>query len=184
MIVLDSSVLVGIIRSEDEAERFLDLLAANDYTISAPTLVETRAWCAMNLTTQSSRWLEDYLSTDRATVAPFGRDMADIASREFATFGKASGHPAKLNFGDCMAYAVATALRAPLLFKGGDFGRTDVLAHPSSSARDRRRERARLSATAGAHGSVAASAVDHRGGQRRSRFRRPGAASRDSVRRR
>jgi ribonuclease VapC len=47
-------------------------------------------------------------------------------------FGKASGHPAKLNFGDCMAYAVAVALRAPLLFKGRDFGQTDVMAHPAS----------------------------------------------------
>jgi ribonuclease VapC len=45
---------------------------------------------------------------------------------------RASTHPAKLNFDDCMAYAVSSALRAPLLFKGCDFGRTDVMAHPAS----------------------------------------------------
>jgi ribonuclease VapC len=58
--------------------------------------------------------------------------MADAASRAFAAFGRASGHPARLNFGDCMAYAVSAILQAPLLFKGGDFGLTDVLAHAAS----------------------------------------------------
>jgi ribonuclease VapC len=58
--------------------------------------------------------------------------MADAASRAFVTFGRASGHPAKLNFGDCMAYAVSAVLEAPLLFKGRDFGHTDVMAHPAS----------------------------------------------------
>jgi ribonuclease VapC len=50
----------------------------------------------------------------------------------FDRFSRASGHPARLNFGDCMAYAVAAVMRAPLLFKGGDFGLTDVMAHPAS----------------------------------------------------
>ena len=58
--------------------------------------------------------------------------MADVASQAFATFGKASGHSAKLNFGDCMAYAVSKLMREPLLFRGGDFGQTDVMAHPAS----------------------------------------------------
>jgi ribonuclease VapC len=58
--------------------------------------------------------------------------MADAASGAFATFGRASGHPAKLNFGDCMAYAVSAVLREPLLFKGRDFALTDVMAHPAS----------------------------------------------------
>lgn len=132
MIVLDSSVLVGIIKGEEDAEQLLDLLASEAWAVGAPTLVETRAWCVINLATRTSRWLEEFIDTDGVSVVPFGREMADIASRAFATFGKASGHPAKLNFGDCMAYAVAVALRAPLLFKGGDFGATDVTAHPAS----------------------------------------------------
>lgn len=130
--VLDSSVLVGIIKGEEDAEQLLDLLVSEASAVGAPTLVEARAWCAINLATRSSRWLEDFIEADGVSVVPFGREMADIASRAFAMFGKASGHPAKLNFGDCMAYAVAVALRAPLLFKGGDFGRTDVMVHPAS----------------------------------------------------
>jgi ribonuclease VapC len=135
MIVLDSSILVAIIKGEQGCDRLLDLLAAEDCAIGAPTLVEARAWCAMNLAGRTSRWLEEFINGDGVSVVPFGRDMADVASRAFASFGRASGHPAKLNFGDCMAYAVSVVMRAPLLFKGEDFGRTDVMAHPASIRR-------------------------------------------------
>ena len=132
MIVLDSSVLVGIIKSERDSERFLDLLAGEECAIGAPTLVETRLWCAANLADQASRWLEDFVNGAEVSVLPFSRAMADVASRAFVLYGRASGHPAKLNFGDCLAYAVSAVMRAPLLFRGGDFGHTDVLAHPAS----------------------------------------------------
>jgi ribonuclease VapC len=132
MIVLDSSILVGIIKGEEGSDRLLGVLSIEDCAIGAPTLVETRAWCATNLADRSSRWLEEFVDGQGVSVIPFGRDMADVASEAFATFGRASGHPAKLNFGDCMAYAVASALRAPLLFKGNDFNQTDVMAHPAS----------------------------------------------------
>jgi len=133
MIVLDSSILVAIIKGEQGSEQLLDLLITDDCAIGAPTLVETRAWCAMNLTGHTSRWLEDFVAVQSVSVIPFGRTMADVASKAFVTFGRGSGHPARLNFGDCMAYAVAKELRAPLLFKGDDFGSTDVIAHPASS---------------------------------------------------
>ena len=132
MIVLDSSILVGIIKLEADCEPLIDLLDGEQCTIGAPTLVETRAWCAMNMTGRISRWLEAYVDGEGVSVVPFSRQMADVASRAFLAYGRASGHPAKLNFGDCMAYAVSAAMRAPLLFKGGDFPRTDVLAHPAS----------------------------------------------------
>lgn len=132
MIVLDSSILVGIIKAEQGSDRFLDLLAAENCVIGAPTLVEARAWCAMNLSGRTSRWLEDFINGEGVSIVPFSREMADVASQAFAVFGRASEHPAKLNFGDCMAYAVSAVMRAPLLFKGGDFGETDVMAHPAS----------------------------------------------------
>lgn len=130
--MLDSSILVGIVRGEPEARGLLELLETEECTIGAPTLVETRLWCSVNLTTGSSDWLEDFIDAGPGTVIPFSRDMADAASRAFRSFGRATGHPARLNFGDCMAYAVSAVMRAPLLFKGGDFGRTDVMAHPAS----------------------------------------------------
>ncbi len=132
MTALDSSVLVGIIKGEPDAERLLPLLASEAWVVGAPTLVETRAWCAINLPARVSRWLEAAIETEGVSVVPFGRDMADIAARAFAMFGEAGLHPARLNFGACMAYAVAVSLRAPLRFKGRDFGQTDVPAHPAS----------------------------------------------------
>jgi ribonuclease VapC len=132
VIVLDSSILVGIIKGEEDVEKLLDLLAGEECAIGTPTLVETRAWCTINLATGSSRWLEQFIDTGPGAIIPFSLEMADAASRAFAAFGRASGHPARLNFGDSMAYAVSAILQAPLLFKGGDFGLTDVLAHPAS----------------------------------------------------
>jgi len=132
MIVVDSSILVAIIKFEPSARQLLEILTAEDGVVGAPTLVETRMWCATNLPERSSFWLEGFIERQGMSVIPFGREMADIASYAFVTFGRTSGHPAKLNFGDCMAYAVSAALRAPLLFKGNDFGQTDVMAHPAS----------------------------------------------------
>ena len=51
---------------------------------------------------------------------------AKVGAEAFRKFGKGSGHPAKLNFGDCFAYALAKQLDAPLLYKGDDFAQTDV----------------------------------------------------------
>jgi ribonuclease VapC len=132
VIVLDSSILVGIIKGEKDAEKLLDLLAGEESVIGTPTLVETRAWCTINLAAGTSAWLEHFIGAGPGAIVPFSREMADAANRAFAAFGRASGHPARLNFGDCMAYAVSAILQAPLLFKGGDFGLTDVLAHPAS----------------------------------------------------
>ncbi len=132
MIVLDSSVLVAIIKGERETERLLEILAGEESAIGTPTLVEARAWCTINLPARFSRWLEHFVDGGPVSIIPFTREMADAASSAFARFGTTSGHAAKLNFGDCMTYAVSAILRAPLLFKGGDFGSTDVTIHPAS----------------------------------------------------
>jgi ribonuclease VapC len=132
MIVLDSSVLVAVINREKEAEALLLTFATDECAIGAPTLIETRIWCMTNLPGRSSVWFEEFIDHPRRSIVSFSRGMADIASRAFAAFGRRSGHPARLNFGDCMAYAVATIMKAPLLFKGSDFDLTDVLAHPAS----------------------------------------------------
>jgi ribonuclease VapC len=107
VIVLDSSVLVGIIRGEPDAVALLDLLESDECAMGAPTLVEARMWCSVNLTTRLSEWLEHFIETGPGTVVPFSREMADLASQAYRTFGRGSGHSAGLNFGDCLAYAVS-----------------------------------------------------------------------------
>ena len=131
MIVLDSSVLVGIIKSEPDAERLLDVLAEEECAIGAPTLVETRAWCSVNLTGRRSRWLEHLVQSGHGAVVPFSREMADAAGA-FDRFGGASGHPARLNFGDCMALPYRPSCAPRCCSRAGIVGQTDVMAHPAS----------------------------------------------------
>jgi len=57
---------------------------------------------------------------------PVTEAQARIAREAYRDFGRGSGHPARLNFGDCFAYALAKAMDEPLLFKGEDFTRTDI----------------------------------------------------------
>jgi len=64
----------------------------------------------------------------RIVIEPVTEEQARIAREAYRDFGKGSGHPAKLNFGDCFAYALAKALGESLLFKGHDFLHTDVIA--------------------------------------------------------
>ena len=73
-----------------------------------------------------SRRLDDLIAQTEIEVEAVTPQQADIARAAYRDFGKGSGHPAGLNFGDCFAYALAKSMREPLLFKGDDFSHTDV----------------------------------------------------------
>jgi ribonuclease VapC len=72
------------------------------------------------------RRFDDICRDSALIVVPFDAEQARIAREAYRTFGKGSGHKARLNFGDCFAYALARVTGEPLLYKGGDFGETDV----------------------------------------------------------
>lgn len=69
--------------------------------------------------------LDEWLAARQIEVLPVDRDLAQVAADAFALYGRGR-HPAGLNYGDCFAYALAKSLRAPLLYKGGDFALTDI----------------------------------------------------------
>ena len=73
-----------------------------------------------------SRRFDEFIREMSLIVEPVTREQADIGRAAYPDFGKGSGHPAQLNFGDCFAYALAKATGEPLLFKGTDFGHTDI----------------------------------------------------------
>jgi ribonuclease VapC len=73
-----------------------------------------------------SRNLDRLIEIAQIAIEPFTLDQARLARQAYRDFGKSSGHPARLNFGDCFAYALAQTSHAPLLFKGSDFGHTDI----------------------------------------------------------
>lgn len=74
---------------------------------------------------EGSRDLDLLLAKLKIEIVPFTAEQAEIARKAFRRYGRGR-HSAKLNFGDCFAYALANDESAPLLFKGDDFGQTDV----------------------------------------------------------
>lgn len=128
-VAVDSSALIAIFKAEPEKDRFLQALENARLLVGAPTLLEARIWCLRRRVQIYLDWLEDFSSG--IELVPFDRSLEQVAASAYARFGKGL-HPATLNYGDAMAYAVAVHHDAPLLFKGGDFGLTDVRIHPAS----------------------------------------------------
>ena len=124
--VLDSSAIVALLRDEPEADRLRDSISmAPTLMVGAPTLLETAMVLSRYLGAGTQTALLDVLTAIDAEVVPFTQEHAEAAQEAFARFGKGR-HPAALNFGDCMAYAIAKVAGHPLLYVGSDFSQTDV----------------------------------------------------------
>ena len=127
MIALDSSAIVTIAKGEADQQRFRDAIAGSRCVIGAPSLLEVKLVLSSIAEAQFvDRFLRGLGLGSDIQAVDFTPAMADIAADAFRRFGKGRGHPAKLNFGDCMSYAVAKVHGAPLLYKGGDFSQTDI----------------------------------------------------------
>lgn len=124
-IVVDTSAIMAILLREDDAEVIAAaLVEADEVLISAATVME--ASIVSTRLTGSGAAVARMISTQPLTVVAFDAEQLDFAQAGFARFGKGR-HPAGLNFGDCFAYALARSRDLPLLWKGDDFGRTDVV---------------------------------------------------------
>jgi len=125
--VLDTSALLAILLGEEEALRMVRAIAAADErVVGAPTLVEAGVVMQVRKGPGGEVALDALLRRLRVEVAPLDETGATLARLAYGRFGKGIGDPAVLNYGDCLAYGVAMALRQPLLFKGDDFPATDV----------------------------------------------------------
>ncbi len=127
MIALDSSALVAILRMEPDAREFLRALVnAPAKVMSSVNLLETSLVLA-RAKGDASIWepLDAFVEESEVEIVAFDRDQTYIAREAFLQYGKGR-HPAALNFGDCAAYALAKSKKVPLLFKGGDFLKTDI----------------------------------------------------------
>ncbi|MGB5102224.1 MAG: type II toxin-antitoxin system VapC family toxin [Steroidobacteraceae bacterium] len=130
--VIDSSAMLAILLAEPEQATFTEALAADGAcSMSVASLVECSIVLDARYGPQAVRDLDLLLARAEVHLAPVDRDQADLARHAYRHFGKGR-HAAALDFGDCFAYALAQSLGEPLLFKGGDFSRTDVLCHPAS----------------------------------------------------
>ena len=131
--VLDTSALVAILLREKEWRVFAEAMEQADRrALSMANLVETAIVLETRHGADGVRSLD--LLVAKAAIEPVPVDLvqAQLAREAYRRFGKGR-HPAALNFGDCFAYALSQAYAEPLLFKGGDFGQTDVECHPASA---------------------------------------------------
>jgi ribonuclease VapC len=119
--------LIAILRREPERQKFTQaLMDAGEVGISAATYFEASIVIDSARDPITSRMLDDLIENSRITIEPVTAEQARIARQAYRDFGKGSGHRANLNFGDCFAYALARVKREPLLYKGDDFGHTDL----------------------------------------------------------
>lgn len=126
MIAVDTSALMAILQDEAEAETFLRALAMPDRVLlGAPTAFEFRLVVLRQKGPAFLPAAERLLRLPTIEIVAWTEEHGRIAIAALTRFG---GRPARLNYGDCMAYAVAAMADCPLLFKGDDFRHTDVAA--------------------------------------------------------
>ena len=126
--IIDASAFVALVRDESDADRFFRALSdtREPKRMSAANWLEAAIVIDGSKSPIASRRFDEAVAEAGIVVEPVTPQQAEIARAAYRDFGKGSGHPAGLNFGDCFAYALAKSMREPLLFKGDDFSRTDV----------------------------------------------------------
>ena len=125
--IVDTSAIIAILRDEPDAGRYIEALAGADPPrMSACTHLETCIVVDANRDPVLGGRLDDLIATARIRIEPVTPRHAEIGRQAYRDFGKGSGHPAGLNFGDCFAYALARDSSEPLLYKGDDFAQTDI----------------------------------------------------------
>ena len=131
--IVDTSAVLAILYQEDDAEWFAGAIAAASVCrMSAANFLEA----AINIDSvgdaEASRQLDNFVRRAGIEVTSITLVQAQIARQAYQDFGKGR-HKAKLNFGDCFAYALAKETGEPLLFKGNDFVYTDIVLHPQQA---------------------------------------------------
>ncbi|OGQ87227.1 MAG: hypothetical protein A2289_23465 [Deltaproteobacteria bacterium RIFOXYA12_FULL_58_15] len=124
--IVDTSAAIAVMQQESETDRLIHLMVeAPALGIGAPSLVEIALVLGSRLQRDAQDIVSRFIQEFDIEPIPFGPLHWKVASAAFAKFGKGR-HPAKLNFGDCMSYAVARIADKPLLFVGEDFAKTDI----------------------------------------------------------
>ena len=129
MIVVDTSAFVAIAFAEPERDAFLAVIERSKRAlVSTPVVVETRLVLHARRGQRAVILFDDLLRLPQFELVPPSSAETTAAYAAFVSFGKGSGHPAGLNFGDLFSYALAKTRNLPLLFKGNDFAQTDLVS--------------------------------------------------------
>ncbi|MGH9604762.1 MAG: type II toxin-antitoxin system VapC family toxin [Terracidiphilus sp.] len=123
--IVDTSAILSILFQEPDAQRFSNAIAASLSLLPASCFVEASITLLARNKDDGLRGLDLLVARSQMKIAPFTENQSRLAREAFRRFGKGR-HPAQLNFGDCMTYAAAKDTGEELLFKGTDFGLTDI----------------------------------------------------------
>lgn len=124
--VVDSSAIVAILLREPEAQAFAECIARHRGSVmSAANYVEV-AIVARSRGRIGRELVDATLDKVQVEIVPVSTALAREAADAFAAYGRGR-HPARLNYGDCFAYALAKTRNEPLLYKGNDFSRTNLV---------------------------------------------------------
>ncbi len=127
MIAVDTSAIAAIAFREPDRDKYLAAIAgAERVLISSGTIIEARVVLFRRGGDGLVEEFDNLLRLPHFEIVPPEPDHTDAAHLAFITYGKGSGHPAQLNFGDLFSYALAKVRGVPLLFKGNDFAKTDL----------------------------------------------------------
>ncbi len=126
--IVDTSAIIAVLFNEDDARVYAEAITlADSCRISAATFVETAIVVETQTRNDGGRQLDAFIRRASIGVESVTEEQAYLARQAFMDFGKGR-HRAGLNYGDCFSYALAKAMREPLLFKGKDFAQTDLVA--------------------------------------------------------
>jgi ribonuclease VapC len=126
--VIDTSALVAMLTDEPDAELFEAKVADDPVrTMSTAAYLETAIVIESRFGESGGRELDLWLHRASVSLVAVGADQAEIARAAYRQYGKGR-HRVGLNYGDCFSYALAKVSGQPLLFKGDDFGHTDIVA--------------------------------------------------------
>ena len=125
--IVDSSAMVAVIKREPDWLALSERMDSADcLRMSVASYLETAIVLDSRRDPASSGRLDDLIEEMEMLIEPVTVEQARIARQAYRDYGKGSGHPANLNFGDCFSYALARNKREPLLYKGDDFVHTDL----------------------------------------------------------
>jgi ribonuclease VapC len=125
--ILDTSAVIAILQLEPEAASFAQAVQTlRPVRISAANWLEAAVVVDGNRSPGLSRRFDQFIRVAGVAIEPVTSRQAEVAREAYKAYGRGSGHPAHLNFGDCFAYALALEHDEELLFKGKDFAHTDV----------------------------------------------------------
>jgi ribonuclease VapC len=125
-VIVDSSAVIAVLLREPGHERLIEELGEAELSgIGAPTLAETGLVMTAKVGSNGRALVARFVQEAGLSVVPFGEGHWPVAIDAFVRFGRGR-HPASLNFGDCLTYAVARLAEQPLLCVGDDFPKTDL----------------------------------------------------------